>query len=335
MFALVPSMRGFTSLEQAGWGTFVDTLKSNGWRIGGNLGMLERVEAFVALGYFPRELEKVKELGVPQARRILVLLEPSVSSPTLHSRAYFGQFGAVFAASPIWSQTVGAEPFLWPQNLRREPVPNLELAEATLLNSEKRSASAGSLYGLRRSVIRTAGRSGRRVMVAGSGWNSGPIRMIGRLKEAASASIKSISAGHRPDYLEAWGGIGLSPTLCVGPVTTKAMALQYAPVSIVIENSADYVSEKLVDVVRHGVAPIYVGPDLSKFGLPDSIAIRAEPSAQSILTTLERLSGSEVEDVIAAGRYWIDSKDAELHESALIQRSLAIRIVEASNRVDS
>lgn len=293
--------------------------------------MPERVDAFVAFGYFPRELVKIEKMGVPRAHRTLVLLEPSVTSPTLHSQAYVGQFGAVFAASPLWSQVVGAEPFFWPQNLRREPVPSLDIADATLLNSEKRSASTESLYGLRRSVILAAGRSGKRLIVAGSGWNTGPIRVMRRLKEAASASIKSISAGQRPDVLEAWGGIGISPRLCIGPVPTKAMALQYAPVSIVIENSADYVSEKLVDVVRHGVAPIYVGPDLRKFGIPDSIAIPVQPSAQCVLDTLGQLTRSEIEDVIAAGRHWLESTDAEMHDSERIQQCLAVRVMEANN----
>ena len=66
---------------------------------------------------------------------------------------------------------------------------------------------------------------------------------------------------------------------------------------IVIENSSDFVSEKLFDAVSMGCLPLYVGPNLENFGitLPD------------VLTC-----GQEVNDIVDKFNYLTSKSDSEL-----------------------
>jgi hypothetical protein len=52
--------------------------------------------------------------------------------------------------------------------------------------------------------------------------------------------------------------------------------------SIVIENSSDYVSEKIFDSFSAGCIPIYVGPDLNEYEIPRNLYIQAEPSESGV-----------------------------------------------------
>jgi hypothetical protein len=64
----------------------------------------------------------------------------------------------------------------------------------------------------------------------------------------------------------------------------------------VIENSADFVSEKLFDAVRAGCVVVYVGPNLEKYDLPKDSAIQVAPDPNLIVETVRDLqSKSESE----------------------------------------
>ena len=52
--------------------------------------------------------------------------------------------------------------------------------------------------------------------------------------------------------------------------------------SLVIENSQDYMSEKVLDSLSSATIPIYCGADLSKFGIPENLYVRCEANVESI-----------------------------------------------------
>ena len=106
----------------------------------------------------------------------------------------------------------------------------------------------------------------------------------------------------------------------------KTDALRSGSVGIVVENSADYVSEKLFDVIRHGLAAVYVGPPLKEFGVPDDMVVLARPDPNHIADVVSTLSMNEIRARVARARKWLTSEDALRHDQAAVLHDLGVRL---------
>lgn len=330
MLATVAPMKGFSSLAEASWLPLALGLEAGG------LTAVEFGEArpfgdaLIALGHRQDALSAAIDAGIPRSRRALVVLEPEVTAPSMYRSSVVRQYGHIFAASPMWARKLAGESFLWPQDLsfRQTDCAHDDWA-ATIIVSEKRSAVPGSQYGLRRQVIHRAGLRHQRIVVAGAGWSTGTLK---RVLESSRVLTKAASSGVRPVLREAYGGLRVTPVHYLGTIHDKSEALRLSPVSIVIENSLDYVSEKIFDVIRHGVAPFYVGPPLGQFGIPTEVAIICPPRADEVLARIGNLSLGYVDEVVSAGREWILSDRAKGHGTEEVQRRLGQRIAQELSR---
>lgn len=284
----------------------------------------QQPDALVVLNHQPGIQQLQSRLGVPRSRTVLIVLEPRVTAPGMYQPRTLKLYGRRFAASPIWARRIGAEPFLWPQDLHQAAAPPGETGfAASLINADKRSAVTGSLYGLRRSVIRSLGEDSMPLAVFGPGWGDS---LAQRLKEAAKAVARATAARILPNLGEALSDLSLRPAQWMGTVDEKVDAFAAAPTSIIIENSRDYVSEKLIDAVCAGVAPLYVGPPLSGFHLPREIAVECEPDAPDILATLRRMTPDRRAEVVAAGQQWLNSSESRMHDIRGVLRNLGNQI---------
>jgi len=284
----------------------------------------EAPEAVVVLNDQPASRELLKRYSITPSRSVLVVLEPRVTAPTMYTKRCLARYGHRFAASPNWATLVGGTSFLWPQELRTtKPIPTNEF-ETTLINGEKRSAVKGSQYGLRRAAIAECSAIGVSAAVFGPGWAASA---ASRTKEAAKALAKAGLAGSLPDVPEALGGLSFRPARPMGTIEEKAAAFRVAPSSIVIENSADYVSEKLVDALCAGVVPIYVGPPLDRFDIPGDVAVTCPPDPKAIANRVRSISASQAQATLSAGLDWL-SGPAKEHEITKVLRSLGESIGE-------
>jgi hypothetical protein len=195
--------------------------------------------------------------------------------------------------------------------------------EATIINADKRSAVRGSLYGLRRKVIVACEEAGVPLAVFGPGWGDS---RASRILQGSKAVARAILAGTQPLMSEAFCDVSIHPPFWQGISPRKDSAFAQAPVTIIIENSADYVSEKLIDAVRAGVAPIYIGPPLDLFGLPVDLAVHPKPYAPSVACTLKGLDATQRDEVVAAGQAWLNSDIAQSFEIQGILNSLGASI---------
>jgi hypothetical protein len=69
----------------------------------------------------------------------------------------------------------------------------------------------------------------------------------------------------------------------IGRVDDKFNAFSKYKYALIIENEADYVSEKLFDAIAAGCVPIYVGPNLSRYKNLAKCVMAFEPSVNLIL----------------------------------------------------
>lgn len=257
-------------------------------------------------------------------RTVLIALEPMVTAPQMYRPRVLRLYGHVFAASPLWAQRLQGNAFLWPQEFSQLP-PSSENTRyaATLINANKRSAVDGSLYGLRRSTIAAFDNHSIPLAVVGPGWNDPLLR---RVEQVSKAVAKAAFAHQVPSIEEALSDLRIRPRYQLGTVRSKSDALALARCSIVIENSSDYVSEKLIDAICAGVAPLYVGPPLLSFQLPENLAIACESNVESLFSTFRRLSNAQIADTIQAGQEWLNSPLSSLHEIRRVLYQLGRRV---------
>ena len=64
----------------------------------------------------------------------------------------------------------------------------------------------------------------------------------------------------------------------LGEVGDKRAVMVKYKYCLVIENSSEYLSEKLFDALLSGCIPIYVGPDLTKYEIPTNLYLQAKPN---------------------------------------------------------
>lgn len=226
--------------------------------------------------------------NIPLSRRILVQWEPSIVDNKVHKKNLSNFYGTIFSASPKWINSSTGKNFNWPQDLIIE---NLQfdswvnrIDKAVIVQGNKYSARSGEKYSLRRKIIRSAPEE---IDLYGTNWNKGVIfDFLEWMRSLAHSKLNeiSISSGslmgmHYPNYR--------------GEIENKSRVMSKYQYSIVIENSNDFVSEKLFDAVRYGCIPIYCGPKLKDFGISNILEV--ENSVMGISRALDFLRGLSME----------------------------------------
>ena len=299
--------RGLSETDWLGWGWLRQGLERHL-----EVAALAQADSFVSVNWQLRELIQAQRHGIARERRALVLLEPPSTLPVHGTGWPQRAFGLICSPSPLWRTTDSSIAFPWPQDVSRR-LPPVDPSHdfrftATMIAGQKRSAMKSSYYGLRRQVLQRCGHAGIRIGLAGSGWTESKRDW---LLSGSKALVRATTVSPRQSSVrEAYGQCGITGIDYVGRVDDKLQFMQQAPVSIVIENSPDYVSEKLVGAVCAGVAPLYVGPPLEDFGLSPAIAVRVPPDATAIAQRLRDLPTQEIRECISAGQQWLDSNGA-------------------------
>ena len=218
------------------------------------------------------------------------------------------------------------EYFSWPQNI--EMIDKVEMAsrrprinKMVLINSLKYSFVQGEQYSLRRIMANTFHNE---IDVYGLGWNQGVInyfRFYSKFFRSLFELKKDIQFAQSPvnPFLKNYKGV----------VDSKEILGNYQ-VALIIENSLDYVSEKLFDALIHGVVPIYVGPELSCFSIPDEIAIQCSPNPEEIFMKFAKLVRDpiQVNELRQAGITFLNSDLGRRHDNRYVLKNLASRLRE-------
>lgn len=316
--------RGLEVEPGSPWESLLEGLTKAGLQADFFRGDVTGAEALVVMNDQPAATALQRDAEIPPERSALIVMEPRVTSPRMYTQRRLRRYGIRYAASPLWASEMQASSFPWPQTLEPSQIVTGPFDFAgSMIIGDKRSAMAGSLYGLRRQVITDFSRARQPLAVFGPGWDS---PMNSRAIAGGKACAKAVTAGSLPRFGEALGGLREQPEHWLGRVDDKNTAFAVAPLSIVIENSADYISEKLVDAIRGGVVPLYVGPPLEQFGFPADIAVSCPPDAAAILDAAVTLGEDERSCVVESGRAWLASPDALSREMGRVLHDLGVSI---------
>jgi len=220
---------------------------------------------------------------------------------------------------------IDGEAFTWPQRIRGEwRDANLDppSKRAVFVGGNKFSAARDCNYRLRRQVVDLLAEDADQCAVVGAGWTSSGGQQLALGMRALAKSARFLAPLSLRQSLTVRGYFPESKW-----ILDPTDLYRSARVAVVIENSNDYVSEKLFECLRIGVAPVYVGPDLEEFGLPHEVAIESPPDIVAIRSLLENISPEVARGVVQAGQRWLHSDAALAHDGERITRDLAGRVI--------
>jgi hypothetical protein len=280
--------------ENGPWRLYADRFIAAGYTIAEN-NSISQITHLVAHSHSTNAILEAKNCGVPIKNRILVIWEPKVVEDKIRSRKIRKLYGTVIYASRLWTQEYGEKFFDWPQSidkfgdvtyddwLKREN-------SAVMIQGNKYSLHKDEQYSLRRSVIKEFENSPQTLALYGSNWDAGFVynlrswiassRRI-RIRNWAVWTFKK-SVTKYPNYL--------------GEIGDKHQTNSRYRVTIAIENSEDYVSEKLFDALSSGTYVVYLGPRLNEFNLDGSLLnSTAKDSLQIKKTVCDFLAQSSLE----------------------------------------
>jgi hypothetical protein len=307
------------------WCEFQRTLEESGHRISAE-DFGAKNDCLIANSHSKKAILECNMNKVPINRRILVLWEPEVVLPKVYNKKVLRQYGKIYAPSVDWSEKVNGEIFKWPQLNLRLYKPNydnwgLRKNKAVMVLANKFSASRGEQYSLRRQVNLLC-RENNLMDLYGAKWNQGNsynfIHYMGSLLRTPISNIDPMSAKL----------LNKSFSNFKGHSEVKFDTNSKYAISVVIENSSDYISEKLFDSVSSGAITIYIGPDLERYGLSCDSAIQTKASADEIVKVISNLQSKTVDQQrrIAEAQYNALLKAADDWEGNLVLTTLAQKI---------
>lgn len=283
-----------------------DFLVGKGWHLTENA---EQADAICAVEVPATRFGRITIPIGAGTKGLLVVQEPDVVWPPNSDGKALQQFARVLQAGRPRDGT--RWPLVWPP-VRNNFLEVTKKPRACLIAGGKLSFIAGELYSLRREVIH----NDSRVDLYGQGWQKSYLE---RLKEIAYqlavlvTSKKAISNRALALYFR-------KPKRPFGPIDDKISINSQYKVSVVIENSASYMSEKLLEAIVAGSIPVYVGPDPSDFGIPESLFVLAKANRESIFEgvsealaidyelwakdALHFLESSEVQEGWSLSHFW-------------------------------
>ena len=285
-----------------------------------------RTEKLVCVDYSPSVAKDIKKLGLSPENCTLVHMEPSVVLPANYSGSRKRQFGTVITVGGMRSQVSSFVhwPLLWPSTSELQDLHGSERTErVVVINGNKMSFIKGELYSLRRKAIKNL----KNLDLYGTEWDS-------KLKSRLIIALKSFAQAILSLKLPRLSGLDLwfqSYPKSKGPVDDKLKTMSEYKYALVIENSAEYMSEKLMESLFAGCIPVYVGPEPEEFGIPKNLVIRALPSLHSIQEALLDAEGWNMNEFHARLGAFLGSSDVrDLWDHTRVYERL-LEIIQNSN----
>jgi hypothetical protein len=223
-------------------------------------------------------------------KAILIRNEPNVVCPDNYDPRITHHFDEVVDIGRALPDTSFTMPYaiVWPSSSTLKDYLGKTKQEAVVfMNSNKLSFIKGELYGLRRKALKRL-----EVDLYGPGWNASVFRrskillaelfIFARSRQKLSWNAAKFWFARYKNYM--------------GLADDKLATLSNFKVALTIENSANYMSEKLMDALLAGCIPVYVGPEPSSFEIPGDLVYRAEPNIESIQANIKVALAADYED---------------------------------------
>ena len=245
-----------------------------------------KYDALIANTHNKKAIKECEKFGISKNRRILILWEPKEINSKLYKASTLDAYGHIFTPSSDWTQGSKTHEFKWPQGkaVKRAETDKEWLKRKhkfVFIGSNKYSVSKGELYSLRRSILKDPNISNY-IDLFGHGWNSNLVHDIKSvLSSITKVNIRQYSFKSLSIFAQKY-------TNYQGISKDKIKTLKNYKFAVVIENSNNYVSEKLFEALEGQCIVLYVGANLKNF-LNTDIAIQSDANTASISKKIEKM----------------------------------------------
>jgi len=253
----------------------------------------EKPDVVICVDYqkkFRPLLTEASRLGIP---RVLIKQEPIVVFPQHASPNPGGLFDEVVTRGDCSNQPIFNTFQKWDKS--RIDFPD-RLDRVVAISANKWSMIPGEYYSLRRRVYA----KDSRVDLFGPGWDETSSKQLLRL-------IKEFAISLRFRFFPVLHNIRwalLRPSSYLGVAKSKVETLSSYRVSLVIENSGNYMSEKLLDCILAGTIPVYVGESISGFQVPEDLVVVSKPDLRSIINSIDEALSWDSEEFRLRAKEW-------------------------------
>jgi hypothetical protein len=257
----------FIPPDQGPWIEFFSVIEKRGHEI---VSYLDDPHVVIFMNSYTKLQKKIKRIKSKKVM-YLVLWEPVVTHPENFNEKYQSHFQTIFSPSVEWISGRNVKIFNWPQceprikELTREEWQG-RIDKPSIFQANKYSFIKGEKYSQRRRFIE---RHEDEIYVYGQDWNR-PLKSAISIIKAILISIRYFQFGFSTSQRPIW----IKLRNYRGFTKDKDFELSKFKFTIVIENSSDYVSEKIFEAIRNGCVVFYEGPDLEKFGVPSEIVVK-------------------------------------------------------------
>ena len=218
-----------------------------------------------------------------------------------------GRYGGISNSDFPWPQD-------WNQNSEFKEAVTTRSESLVFMNGNKLSFINGEMYSFRRKCVFNL----PNLDVYGIGWDLGFSRKL----LIFAAEIRLAIKNRMHPRLSSSRGWLKRPTNWKGAPKSKLDTLSQYKYSLVIENSMDYMTEKLFDAFFARCIPVYVGPEVDKYDIPAYLVVQVDPTLNSIERGIEVAKAMDYEQ-------WRTSLDAWLMSDAVFNKWNAANVYAA------
>ena len=232
------------------------------------------------------EFNYLKNRGdLPGKHNVLILWEPRSFMPWQYTDECLKLFQLIVPISPWRADSLELKNWIHhPVNFNQDiKLSALRDRTVVMINGAKFSSNPNSLYGFRRKISKALYKSEIDYDLMGVNWKMNKIK---EFRERIWSTRKEIQAKKMPSLREAFSDFFYNYPEYKGEVVDKIYTLSNYKYSLIIENEADFISEKIFDAIFAKTIPIYIGPNLDRYDFLSKCVYQCEPDVQSIIEIL-------------------------------------------------
>lgn len=204
---------------------------------------------------------------------VLVLTEPRTVNPIQYKKKHLKKFDLVIPTSQARAASLGLEDHIYAPFQFIDPLDQITKRDLdfVVLNANKFSSNSESLYALRRKISKYLYKNGFSYELYGLDWQMSKFK---ELRERIWSIRKELNCLRIPNFFAAFSEFMYKYPEYKGAPVNKQEVLCKFKYAVIIENEADYISEKIFDAILSGCVPIYVGPSLKAYPILESCSFQ-------------------------------------------------------------
>ena len=283
------------------WAPFIEIFGKAGFEFLDSSDEESEFEFLISCRHSNAMVRECEMRGVNPSRRALIVLEPKCVDPLPYLSQTQNKYGNLYSGSESWAARLGGKAFryfngalsLLDDSARPDLLDTqLRANKFVMIQAHKFSIIRGEQYSLRREVAQEAWRSEVSLELYGRSWLMGNSKVLLSVLKSIYNGLWYAMKAKQPSVLKLRGlsKIWLKSGIHYkGEPEDQIEVLKSYRYAIVIENSLDFVSEKLFNAMAAGCRVIYVGESLANYGnTPNSVVI-VKPNHKLIVEAMSRM----------------------------------------------